>query len=280
LAPHEHVPLLQVSPVVPHALQVPPPVPHAALDGLVHTPLAQQPFGHDVASQTQAPCALQVCLAAHGTHMAPFAPHIVADAVMHWPFAQQPAQLTVPQLQAPAVQVCPVAHMPHELPPDPHTLSDCDPCATHVPLESQQPFGHDAGVQTHVPAGPQVCPDAHAPQTAPAAPHAPGDWPAYIRHVPLAWQQPLGHDAGVQAHLPVASQVWPVTHGAQALPWLPQAWSLAGSHRPPVVQQPLHEARSHAHAPAVHACDGAHGAQSAPAMPQAAAVGGVTHRPF
>ena len=80
--------------------------------------------------------------------------------------------------------------------------------------------------------------------------------------------------------MPVASHVWPVAQGAQALPWLPQAVSFAGVQTPLLVQQPLHEARSHVHEPAVQVCDGAQGAQAFPAVPHAAAVGGVTHSPF
>ena len=39
--------------------------------------------------------------------------------------------------------------------------------------------------------------------------------------MPFAWQQPLGQEAGVQAHFPVASQVWPVAQAAQTPPALP-----------------------------------------------------------
>ena len=84
----------------------------------------------------------------------------------------------------------------------------------------------------------------------------------------------------MQTHFPVASQVCPVAHGAHALPWLPHAMSFAGVQRPLPVQQPLHEARSQVHAPAVQVCDGAQGAQALPAIPQAAAVGGLMHSPF
>jgi len=209
---------------VAHAVQAAPPVPQVWTPESWQTPfLSQQPFGHDAASQTHAPCALHDCFAAHGTHAAPFAPHAVGDAVVHWPFAQQPAQLMLPQLQAPAAQVWPDAHMPHDLPPEPQTVVDCADCATQCPVESQQPFGQEAGVQTQVPDGPHACPEAHDPQPAPAVPHAFVDWAAYIKQLPFVWQQPFGHDAGVQTHLPVASQVCPVAQAAQALPWLPQA---------------------------------------------------------
>jgi len=217
-APFEHA--LPVA----HAVQAAPPVPQVWTPESWQTPfLSQQPFGHDAASQTHAPCALHDCFAAHGTHAAPFAPHAVGDAVVHWPFAQQPAQLMLPQLQAPAAQVWPDAHMPHDLPPEPQTVVDCADCATQCPVESQQPFGQEAGVQTQVPDGPHACPEAHDPQPAPAVPHAFVDWAAYIKQLPFVWQQPFGHDAGVQTHLPVASQVCPVAQAAQALPWLPQA---------------------------------------------------------
>jgi hypothetical protein len=179
---------------------------------------SQHPLGQEVALQTHAPCALHAWFAAQGTHCAPLAPHAVGDVVVHWPFAQQPAQLMLPQLQAPPVQVWPVAHIPHELPPDPHAAVDCDVCARQRPVESQQPFGHEVGLHTQAPAAPHVCPDAHGPQPAPAVPQAFVDWPAWGRQVPFAWQQPLAHEAGVQTHLPVASQVCPAAQGAQAPP--------------------------------------------------------------
>ena len=47
-----------------------------------------------------------------------------------------------------------------------------------------------------------------------------------------------------------------------------------------MVQQPEQLLRSHAHAPFVHACDGAQATQLEPALPHAAAVGGFTHAPF
>jgi hypothetical protein len=75
----------------------------------------------------------------------------------------------------------------------------------------------------------------------------------------------------------VASQAWPAAHAAHVPPAVPQAASVTGTHRPALLQQPSHAARSHAHAPALHACEGAHAAQAAPPRPQAATVGGLTH---
>jgi hypothetical protein len=55
---------------------------------------------------------------------------------------------------------------------------------------------------------------------------------------------------------------------------------VAGTHRPPALQQPAQAARSHTHAPEVQVCDGAQAAHAAPAVPHAAVVGGFTHCPF
>ena len=108
------------------------------------------------------------------------------------------------------------------MPPEPHTVDDCADCARHFPCESQQPFGQVVALQAHFPAAvSQVCPDAQAAQAAPAVPHAVVDWPAWARQAPFVWQQPFGQEAGVQAHLPVASQVWPDAQAAQAPPPLP-----------------------------------------------------------
>jgi len=60
--------------------------------------------------------------------------------------------------------------MPQALPAEPHAVADCADSATQRPCESQQPFGHDVGLQTHLPDVSQVCPAAHAVQAAPAVP--------------------------------------------------------------------------------------------------------------
>lgn len=89
---------------------------------------------------------------------------------------------------------------------------------------SQQPLGQDEGLQAHLPAlVSQAWPLTHDVQVAPAVPHAVVVWLACARHVPFDWQQPFGHEAGVQTHLPVASQVWPAAHAVQAPPWVPHA---------------------------------------------------------
>jgi hypothetical protein len=277
-------PFEQAWPVAQGA-QAAPPTPQVCGPEVWQWPVeSQQPFGHEAALQMHAPCALHAWPVAHGTHAAPRPPQAVGEEGMHWPPAQQPLQLTLPQLQAPSVHVCPVAHMPQARPFAPQTIADCADTSTQFCWLSQQPFGQVVRVHSHLPPGTtrmvQTCPAAHGAQAAPPVPHASLNWPPFMRQVPFGWQQPAGHDAGVQAHFPVPSQACPAAHGAQAAPWLPHAWSVAVTHRPALVQQPLQVARSHAHVPAVHACDGAQGAQALPAVPQAAAVGGLTHSPF
>jgi hypothetical protein len=207
---------------VAQATQALPPVPQVAVAEVRHMPLeSQQPFGQDEALQTQAPCALQAWFAAQATHWPPLAPHCPAEAVTHWPLAQQPLQLMLPQLQAPLLQVWPEAHMPQALPAEPHDVVDCADSAMHRPCESQQPFGHEVGLQTHRPAASHAWPEAHAAQAAPAVPQVAAAWLAYGTQVPFDWQQPFGQDADVQAHLPVASQVCPAAHAAHAPPAVP-----------------------------------------------------------
>jgi hypothetical protein len=55
---------------------------------------------------------------------------------------------------------------------------------------------------------------------------------------------------------------------------------VAGTHRPPALQQPAQALRSHTHAPDAQVWEGAHAVHAAPAVPHAAAVAGVTHCPF
>jgi hypothetical protein len=54
LALHAHAPALEQAWPVPHALQAAPPLPQVEFAEVRHWPLlSQQPFGHEVASQTQ-----------------------------------------------------------------------------------------------------------------------------------------------------------------------------------------------------------------------------------
>ncbi len=80
----------------------------------------------------------------------------------------------------------------------------------HVAPE-QQPDGQVSGVHiTQAPCG-QLCIAGHCVQRAPPVPHTPGAVPAW--QASFASQQPLGHEAALQTHLP-PEQTWPTAHAA------------------------------------------------------------------
>jgi len=58
----------------------------------------------------------------------------------------------------------------------PHELLDWPEYASHDPLDVQQPMGHDAASQTHVPAAPQAWPDGQPEHARPPVPHDVLDW--------------------------------------------------------------------------------------------------------
>jgi len=172
VAVHTHCPLpLHRSPL-PHAWQLTPPTPQVPVDDVWHWPFAsQQPLGQVVASHTHLPCVVHLWLAAHAEHCTPLTPQVSFDDVMHFPLEQQPGHAVPPQLQDPLLHVCPLVHEPHALPADPHVAFDWTESATHLLLPSQQPPGHEAGVQAHMPAALHACPVVHEAQAAPRAPH-------------------------------------------------------------------------------------------------------------
>ena len=138
--------------------------------------LSQQPDGHDVASQTQLPCALHSWFASHVVHTPPPTPQAALDRVpLHAPLEQHPLHEVPPQLQAPPLHAWPDAHAPHALPDDPHALVDWLAVRTHV-VPSQQPPGHEDDVQVQAPAAPQAWLAAHMPHEAPPVPHFVVDW--------------------------------------------------------------------------------------------------------
>jgi hypothetical protein len=103
----------------------------------------------------------------------PLAPQLVFEGVVtQAPFEQQPVQLPPPQLQAPLLQAWPEPQVPQAAPLVPQAPVLCAEGATHLPVVSQQPFGHEAGVQVQAPAVLQACPFAHEPHDAPAVPQA------------------------------------------------------------------------------------------------------------
>ena len=176
---HVPLPLLHSSPEL-QAPQLAPAVPHSELlsdpQGR-HVPVGpplQQPAGHEVASQTHCPLALlHSSPEPHGWHVAPPAPHDPFDSLAstsHELPLQQPAHDEPPHEHTPLEHVCPPPQPLHAAPPVPHELVDCPEYASQAPPAVQQPFGHDAPLQTHWPAALHVWPPGQAPQAAPPVP--------------------------------------------------------------------------------------------------------------
>jgi hypothetical protein len=159
------------------ATQAAPPVPQVVVPDVWHWPfLSQQPLGHEAASQTHCPCALHSCWLPQAVHAPPLAPQAVFEAVTQAPFEQQPVQLAPPQLQAPPLHACPDAQPPQAAPFEPQAPLFCAAVRTHLPVASQQPPPHDAGVQPQTPAALQAWPLAQGAQVAPPVPQPGVDW--------------------------------------------------------------------------------------------------------
>ena len=90
----------------------------------------QQPFGHELASQTHAPAPLHSCPVAHAAQAAPPAPQDELDSfesASHDPPLQHPPHDVPPQLHAPLAQAWPEEHALHAAPPVPHSEAFCEP---------------------------------------------------------------------------------------------------------------------------------------------------------
>lgn len=245
VVPHWHRPVAeQLSAAIrPQARQVPPRVPQAASVGVVHTSRAQQPFGQELASQTQAPL----------THRAPL-----------------PQAGLLPQRQVPEVVLQLSASAGSQLtqvaPPTPQVVDDC---ATQAP-PAQQPVGQDCALHVQTPATQLVpalqaglAPQRHAPVTeqlsarvashvthaAPPAPHAVVD-PALVQVEPEQqppWQLVALQSAQAPPRQSPLLQVW------QAAPPVPQALLSVPARQLVPAQQPLgHEVLSQTQAPPTH----------------------------
>ena len=94
-----------------------------------------------------------------------------------------------------------------------------------VPL--QQPFGHDAALQTQAPPLEQVVPLPQAMQAPPFVPQVAAVGGAW--HCLLPSQQPPAHDEALQAQAPL-TQVWPVAQAVHAAPPVPQVPALEVRH--------------------------------------------------
>jgi hypothetical protein len=76
----------------------------------------------------------------------------------------------------------------------------------------------------------------------------------------------VGHDWGVQTHLPCVLHSCVIWHAAQVPPPTPQ-WSLLESTQVPLEQQPAHVVPPQLHAPFEHACPVAHLPHALPPEP-------------
>jgi hypothetical protein len=120
--PHLQAPPVQLSPATPQSTHAPPTGPQAAVEIVVQLRPLQQPLGHDVASHTQMP------------------------PLHRWPVAHCGP---LPQAHMPFVHwlATTLLQLPHTTPPMPHEPSD----GVVQLLPVQQPFGHELGLQVHVP---------------------------------------------------------------------------------------------------------------------------------
>jgi hypothetical protein len=199
-------PAVQVWPAGQAVQALPPPPHEVTLSPLRQTPAEQQPFGHDVPSQTQ----VLPTQRWPGVHVAP-----------------------VPQRQSP------VAEQLSDRPSQAMQLEPAIPQAATERVEQvaplQQPPGHDVPSQTHRPLS-QCWPPAHAADEPHAQLPSLAQWSALdgsqgLQAPPLApqlpsvgvlhtlpVQQPVAHEVASHTHAP-PTQRWPLAHGGP----LPQA---------------------------------------------------------
>lgn len=265
-----------------HDEHVEPPVPHAALVSPARQLVPeQQPPGHDVPLQTQAPWT-QACPASQAGPE----PHA------HVPL--------LAQLSAVAPQVL------QEPPAVPQLVSVC---ASHTPLR-QQPSGQDVALQTHVPPThawpcahsllpPQVQAPAvhaservasHAKHAAPAVPQVAST--ALVHVVPLS-QHPVGHEAALHTqvppthccpvlqgdpephqHSPMLLQLSArkVLHAVHAAPSMPHALIERALHVGPEQQPVAHVAAHPVHAPPAQPSPFGQLSHALPPLPHAPSV--------
>ncbi len=187
---------------------------------------------------------------------------------------QQPVgQVVASQVQVPlVVSQSPFEHAAQVAPAVPHELPDCEPHGSHVPPVPplQQPFGHDAASQMHVPLLVlHSRPVPHAEQLPPAVPHWALVSDAHGTHWPDELQQPCGHDDASHTQLPVALHSVPLPQALHAAPPVPHEvlLSLAYVSQVPLLQQPLHIEPPQVHCPVTQADPLAHAAHAAPPVP-------------
>jgi hypothetical protein len=191
--PQVHAPAVHPSAVrASHTLQVPPTVPHADIDRVLQVVPLQQPPGHDVASQAQAP-ETHSCPEPHAEQAAPPVPQVVDDDWWQVVPEQHPSGHMQP-LHTPALQTSLFGQAWHAWPAAPQLMLSV-PGSQVAPL--QHPVGQDWESHTHLPAS-QRCPSAHAgPDPQPHVP--PVQWSLLAgshelqRHLPCMHVRPGGH---------------------------------------------------------------------------------------
>jgi hypothetical protein len=213
--PHTHLPFIQLSVWLgEQVIQAPPAVPQAVIDGDWHVPLAQQPVGQIVASQTQAPLTQWLPIV-HGplvfpqTHV-PLTQLLVrrGSQLKQVPPAVPQKLVLVPGWQAPLASQQPLGQLVAS--------------QIHAPLLHLVPEGQDGEFpHMHCPLTQLSAPEPQLTQAPPALPQVVIDagWQA-----PLLSQQPLGQKVALhgRVHAPLTHWV-PAEHGP---PFLPQ------THRP------------------------------------------------
>jgi hypothetical protein len=204
--PHTHIPLAQLSALVPQEVHTAPLVPHPVALGVMQTLPEQQPLGQLALLHTQAP-PWQRWPAEH----AGLVPHVQA------PLVQLSARVTLQATQAAPFVPQAVIEGLVQIPLRQH------PRGQLVPLQVQEPFTHTSPAGQAAP-----LPQAQAPllqlsdvaesqveQTPPFAPQAVVVLPGW--HAPPT-QQPFGQLLALQAQDPF-THAWPA---AQRLPQAPQ----------------------------------------------------------
>ncbi len=183
--------------------QAAPPAPHELLAVPVRQAVPeQQPLGHDVRSQTHAPLT-QRWPAPHGAPV----PHWQAPAAEHRSEAApqlMQALPELPQLAAAAVlHVVPLQHPPlHESVSQMHA-----PPTQRWPAAQEAPAPHE---QAPVDEQPSATAGSQVMQAAPAGPQRDSERDTQV----APSQQPPGHDAALQTHLP-PTQRWAELHAGE-----------------------------------------------------------------
>jgi len=160
------------------------------------TPPLQQPDGQVWESHEHVPLVVSQTPLAQAAQAAPPAPHWEADSEAkdtHVLPLQQPLghELEL-HTHWPVVvlHAWPEAQAPQATPPAPQEAFVSDEYASHVPLDVQQPLGHEVELHTHWPLPSHAWPAGHAPHAAPPFPQEPFDSLVSASHVPLPRQQP------------------------------------------------------------------------------------------